>query len=52
MQYFLCKKCLAAAKPWATPFCFLEQGDAGEYGLLQLLNSENFYLYSETEKKS
>jgi len=39
-------------KKWATTLCFLEQGETGEPGLLQLLDSENCYLNLETEKKS
>ena len=46
------QKGLVAAKQWATTPCFLEQEDTEECGLLQLLDSENFYLYPKTEKNS
>ena len=52
MLRFRGKKGLATTKQWATTPCFLEQGDTGEYELLQLLDFENFYLYLETEKET
>jgi len=52
MRRFRCQKCLVVAKQWTTTPCFLEQGDTGECGFLQLLYSENFYLYPKTKKKS